>query len=272
MNLRLARRLENLFLLCNCLLAIAVPSLALKLAVHGLMEKPALLSKESLGLVRPPCRIQETKEISFPMLAPCYETKFLEDRPVETEKPPPETPRPVLTLVELPFEWVGVAVHPVAKNSAVILLDKRSQKQILVQGGKFIRGSKYKIIHITEDEVKIQLGEAVSTLTKPKPWQFIHKPEEDPMAASFDTQITVDDNNVIVAVENEALLGNGLREQDQVIAVEGKAVANLTEFKATLSTVSKDFLALLIRRQEERITFLLPTQVIRQILQVPPSR
>lgn len=270
MNLHLARRMQKFLVVGNCLLLLAVPSFALKLAVNGFMEKPPPLSKESLGLVPPPRKVQETKEMSFSMLAPCYEAKFFEDRPVETEKPPPkEEPAPVQELTDLPFEWIGVAVHPEAKSSTAILLDKRTQKQVLVQEGKFIRGSKYKIAHISVDEVKIQLGTAAATLLKPKPWQFVHKSEDGAGSALPDGLIPVDDNNVIAGIEDDVLGGYGLREQDQVIAVAGKPVANLIELKAALSTVKNDFAALLIRRQEERITFLLPTQVIRQMLQMP---
>jgi type II secretory pathway component PulC len=152
MRPHLARRLAACLWAGGALLCLVALSLTVYLALATLAKPGLPISTASLHERTPtaPCTLASFQDI--------WTAPIIEDAPPAppAEKPQPQ-PKPLAPPVTLPLAWVGAVVHSDPARSVAILLDKLSNRQLLLRLGSTLPDSPAKVVEITRDHVKFQV-------------------------------------------------------------------------------------------------------------------
>jgi hypothetical protein len=261
MTMRLVQRLAKALYLGNGLLALGF----LALVIAGIAApKPPI--EMPIPLQTPPQRSEE--RFTVEMLRPCHEILLLEDAPKTDDLPKPPLPQPAQpkeTPVKPPYQWVGVCVHSVPQKSFAMLMDERTGQQVMVCQGGLIPGTSFEVVEITRNSVKIRMSAAIGIVERPKP-EKIGKPESKALLESISkNSLTIEKNKVMVGAA-PGLFKYGLQTQDQIVAVDGKRIYNLTQLEEAVSGTERSLADVSVLRQGRIMSIVLPKEAVSQVI------
>lgn len=208
--------------------------------------------------------MQEPKKLPLSMFTVCWELPILETSSIleKTKLKSDPPPRKTIRREDFPFEWVSVMVHSIQEKSFAILLDRSTKTQILVQQGETVKGSSYRVISISMDEVKIRWENDEVTLTQPKPWLELEKASRSnhlpAINDSLDRVVAIENQNLVIA--NDILIKHGLKKGDQIIAIGGERVKSIAELKESFSSSDKIMVEIVVLRQGQLIPVSIPKE------------
>jgi hypothetical protein len=261
---KLAHKLSFYLMLLNFSLGLGLVTIIIYLL---LKEK-----KESLPELPPQPKPYTVSELTLAKLSPCWETRILENLPPPKPEPIQQkvVPAPVIELpIQLPFEWVGVAVHWQSSQSFCILINKQNNQQISVYEGELLPETEYKVIKIAIDKIHVQCKEKVVYIEKPKPWQTLYEPKKPPSRSgsivSSEPNISIQRNKMIVG-NNPEMAAYGLLSQDQILTVAGKRVYTLKQLEEVLQTIDKSSIEISVVRYGKIMSLIIPTKLLSQTI------
>lgn len=264
MNLSKVYEIAKVVTVLDCWLAIAVPSMGIKVAVELAMGNP----QKGIERAETPQKVREEKpKVALERFRVCYEAPLVEIKePEKVEEPAREEKQPepveVMNEMEVPFEWVGVSIEEEGMRNLAIIEDKSSQRQLIVREGKFIPGSRYKVVEIREDEIQLELEGNKGSIKRPGEWQLINLGGKD--ISSLEANVAI--GSELIVSEDEVMAKYGLREGDRIMEVEGKCVSNLAELKQAMGSGKKGLWQITVWRNEEAIIFMLPEEILKRLV------
>ena len=199
----------------------------------------------------------------------CWQAQIISAAPSQSTSPQPRKPRREPKRVaapQLPFNWVSAIVHSQPAKSYVVLFDQRQHQQLLLRAGQVIPGSNYRILKINRDQVEIACGAtAVAILERPKPWQHLGKPaQEQQNLTRYKTMLDAFDNKTsnrhgrITVIDTSVLGQYGFQQHDQIIAVAGERVQNLSQLKQRLVDSGHVLTEISVLRRDRVISLYIP--------------
>jgi hypothetical protein len=241
---------------------------ALGLTVHLVVSLFATPAKPGLAVSTAPLRVRTPPAPrTLAWFQDIWTTPIIEDAPpappVEKPQPPPKPPAPPISL---PLAWVGVVVHSDPARSVAILLDKRSNRQLLLRLGSTLLDSPAKVTEISKDHVKFQVTDSIVVIERPQPWKNLGqlKPKSKLPPCLSDT-IRQDDNKIII--ERPALLAQyGLQSQDQIIAIAGQRMHNAEKLAEAIAQSGQTTTEIAVLRQGKIVSLSLPSAVASQLV------
>ena len=220
-------------------LTLLVIPLFVKMGVDRFLPDPP---QQTAGPEEPSARPEEKPRTTMDAYRPIWENDLLEPAPNLPDKKPEEKPKPPeIKPEQIPFEWGGVMAHSRPEKSMAILIDRNTRKQMLVHPGEIVKGSDYRVLSISAEEIRFIRGDREATLSRPRPKiELSNKPKDrapDPTWLSgFERSVTLRDQRIIVN-ESHSLASYGFQENDQLVAVEGERVNTISQLKSLLSSM-----------------------------------
>lgn len=238
-------QLRTLLWISNTLLALAMATVGLAWAVEVWMRPtPAATSGQEISLPQP--QVQPQPELSA--FRVCWEARILEERPVEPVKPPKEqkpVAAPPAPAMVAPFTLVAAVPHTDPQRSYAILLD--GGRQVLVRQGCVIGKTGWRMVGIERDRVRLAQGSATATLER-KRNVLLDKPAASPALQTFLSGVQESDQRLTVT-QSGSLAALGFEAQDQIIAVGGKRVVNLSQLRQSLQESATTLTEVSVLRQ-----------------------
>jgi hypothetical protein len=253
MNLRVVQRLTAILLYFNWLLVLVVGAIGSKFTVALFTQRGSQGSSEyEIAKREPRNEPGEVEKFTLDNLGICWQTKILSEPPKKALfAPKPKKPRKPVSPGQLPFEYVGCVVHPIAKKSVAILQEKRTGQQILVRYGTLLPGTKYTVVEISPNAVKLEYAETIVILQRHNPWQMVERAEGETQPRESHDSINaaiVGDKDAIVVQGSQELADYGLQKQDKIVGCEKKRVYNLRQLRDILAVTKKQTIRLSLMR------------------------
>lgn len=168
MRPHLARRVSVVLWLVAAMCALVAVTLTIYLAVDWAMAAPVKPKTSVLVASLNPRPVE--KPATLDSYRAIWKARILEEAPIAPTAAKPEPKAPVAPPPAAPqLSWVGVMAHTDRSKSRVILLDKRTNRQVLLGEGTPIADTLWRVTEIGRDAVRIQAGEHTCTIERPKP-------------------------------------------------------------------------------------------------------